>query len=393
MACWYHLAAEYMRGTSIEGALVSTNSICQGQQVQPLWQPLVEGGLEFNFAHRTFPWKSESLSQAAVHVIIIGFSYKGRAGKVLFTYDRAGVVTADRVEQINAYLVDAPQVFITRRRTPISPVPAMLAGGKPSEGGNLLLTRAERDELVSAEPAAERWIRRYSMGAEFIDGTERFCLWLEACPPHELAKMPLVFERVRRVKEMREASPKPATQQKAATPWLFDEIKYRGSDPYLAVAKVSSERRFYVPIGFVEDGMIPGDSLYIVPGATVYDFGVITSRVHNAWMRTVAGRLKSDYRYTNTIVYNNFVWPTPSDDQRRSIELAAQKVLDARAEQDGATLEVLYDPDKAWLYPALTAAHASLDAAVERTYGLQPGLDEKDVVAHLFELYSAAVVG
>lgn len=393
VAAWYKLAAEYMRGTTIQAALVSTNSISQGQQVQPLWESLMAEGLQINFAHRTFPWRSDSLNQAAVHVVIVGFSYVGWDDKLLFSYGTDSEVQVEPVDHINAYLVNAPDAFITRRTRPISDVPEMVAGGKPTDGGHLLMWQAERDELVSKEPAAEKWIRPFSMGAEFISGTPRYCLWLVDCPPEELAKMPLVLERVKAVREARLASQKVPTQKKAATPWLFDEVRDPGKDGYLAVPSVSSERRRYIPMGLVTDAMIPGNMVYFIPEGSLYLFGVLTSRAQNAWMRTVAGRLKSDYRYANTLVYNSFVWPETSEAQQAEIEVLAQAVLDARAKHPTASLAVLYDPNSDWLYGELVAAHVALDEAVERAYGLQPGLAEKDIVAHLFELYNAAVGG
>ncbi|MDO5669053.1 MAG: class I SAM-dependent DNA methyltransferase [Corynebacterium sp.] len=391
VACWYKLAADYMKGTKIEAALVSTNSITQGQQVQPLWEPLLSRGLFINFAHRTFSWSNEAADYAAVHVVIVGFSYVERKDKLLFAYRGRELERVDHPKHINGYLVDAPNVYVTRRSKPISAVPEMIAGGKPTDGGHLLLSRSERDELVKKEPAAEKWIRPFSMGAEFIRGIERFCLWLVDCPPHELKTVPMVLNRVQQVREMRLSSKKVATQKKASTPWLFDEIRYDGDGDYLAVPAVSSERREYIPIGFVTEGMIPGNKLYFVPNATVYDFGIVASRVHNAWMRTVAGRLKSDYNYANTIVYNNFVWPEVDDQQRAEIEAAAQAVLEARAAYPDAALKDFYDPDHGWLFPQLVAAHQALDSAVEKAYGLEPGCEEKVIVEHLFQLYGEAV--
>ena len=412
VAGWYRLAAEYMRGTGIRAAFVSTNSICQGQQVAPLWKPLFDDGITIDFAWRTFVWANEGTNPAHVHVVIVGFSYVDAPAKTLYTTGRGGDVTEEQVPVINAYLTPAAEAFIPTRRAPLCDAPAMIAGGKPTEGGNLLLWEDEMRELVAAEPDAARWIRRFSMGAEFINGKRRYCIWLKDCPPHELAAMPLVRQRVENVREMRLNSTKAVTREKAATPWLFDEIRYDGDGTYIGVPAVSSERRKCIPIGFVEDGMIPGNKLYFVPTDSRYIFGVLMSRVHNAWMRYVGGRLKSDYNYANTIVYNNLVWPEVTDSQRRSIESCAQQVLDARsgymfpegretsAGEDGVlgpvepapmvTLADLYDPENEWLYPELTAAHAALDAAVEEAYGLTPGVAEKDIVAHLFNLYAEA---
>lgn len=391
VACWYKMAADYMQGTSIQAALVSTNSICQGQQVQPLWKPLFEQGVRINFAHRTFVWSSESSDIARVHVIIVGFGYQNMTPKRIFEHDGDKVIE-HQVSRINGYLLDAHEMmFVGRRYKTLSEAPKMIAGGKPNEGGFLLLSPQQREELLRAHPAIEPWIRRFSMGEDFINGEECYCLWLQDCPRHVWASMPEVVDRVRSVQHTRENSSKAATRKKAETPWLFDEIKYNGEGAYLAVPKVSSRRRKYIPIDFVTDGMIPGDKLFFVPDATVYHFGILTSRVHNAWMRVVAGRLKSDYSYGNTIVYNNFVWPKVTRAQQQEIADAAQAVLDARASFPGTSLKDLYDPDNEFIYPELTKAHRALDAAVERAYKLEPGCSEEMIVKRLFKGYISAV--
>lgn len=391
VACWFKLASTYMHGTNIRAALVATNSITQGQQVEPLWKPLFDDGIHIHFAHLTFPWGNESNDAAHVHVVVVGFGYTQIKQKTLYTHHRDGTVTTQQAANINAYLAPAPNVFVTKRRTPLGDIPPMTAGGKPVVGQNsLLLDAAERDELVRQEPAAQPWIRRFSMGEEFINGTDRYCLWLDGIEPSTLKNMPRVRERVERVREMRLGSKKAVTQKKAVTPWLFDEMRYRGEGTYLAVPKVSSHRRQYIPMGFVTNGMIPGDKLYFIPTDSRYIFGVLMSRVHNAWMRAVGGRLKSDYSYANTIIYNTLVWPDTNEQSRTAIETAAQAVLDARAKCPDATLADLYDPDNDWLYPDLTRAHEELDAAVERAYGLEPGLPEHELVAHLFQLYQEA---
>lgn len=404
VAGWYKKAADYMEGTTIQAALVSTNSICQGQQVAPLWKPLFDRGVVINFAHTTFPWGNEASDQAHVHVIIVGFSYVEREPKRLFIHDRSSLRDAATVPHINAYLAPARDAFVERRTKPLCNVISMFQGLKPTEGGNLLLTRDERDDLLKKEPAAEEFIRPFSMGAEFIKGNERFCLWMPDINPACLTKLPLVRQRVEAVREMRQASKKKATNAKAATPWRFDEVRDVPAT-YIGVPVVSSERRNYIPMGFVDDGMIPGNKLFFIPiqhDSARYVFGILTSQFHNAWMRSVAGRLKSDYSYANTIVYNNFVWPgvaTSSDlavpvdqlvpaDIRQEIEDCAQAVLDARREYAGATLADLYDPNNDWLYPALTKAHQELDSAVERAYGVDFGGDETKIVAHLFDLYA-----
>ena len=384
VACWYKKAADYIGDHQIGCAFVSTNSITQGQQVEPLWKPLFNSGIHIDFAWPTFVWGSEASDQAHVHVVIIGFSRMGDGSKYLYTSD-----SAREVRNINGYLAPAANVFVSRRANPISDAPEMVAGGKPSDGGFLILSPEERDKLVGRDLAAAKWIRPFSMGAEFINGKDRYCLWLVDVQPSDLRAMPLVAERVSRVREVRLASTKAATRKKAETPWLFDEVRLPKGDSYLAIPKVSSERRKYIPIGFVTNGMIPGDKLFFISDAGLYEFGILMSQFHNAWMRVVAGRLKSDYSYSNTIVYNNFIWPDATEEQRRSIEEAAQAVLNARASHPGESYADLYDPD--FMPPDLRHAHEYLDAAVEAAYGVSFAGDEERMVAHLFELYAEAV--
>lgn len=387
VACWYRKAADYTRETQARCAFVSTNSICQGQQVEPLWKPLFEDKVNINFAHKSFVWNSQAADEAHVHVVIVGFSRVTGTKKDLF--DRSG--SKSEVTHINAYLAAAPDAFVSRRAKPICDVPAMMAGGKPTDGGNLLLTQEERDELLCREPDAAPYIKPFSMGAEYINGIPRYCIWLDGVDPAVLTKLPLVRTRVQAVREFRFTSKKAATQKKAATPWLFDEVRPPKGKSYIAVPKVSSGRRKYVPMGFVTNEMIPGDMLFSVSNAGLYEFGILESQFHNAWMRQVAGRLKSDYRYTNTIVYNNFVWPDASTEQHGYIESCAQEVLDARAEHPDATLADMYNPDNEFLFPDLMKAHAELDAAVESAYGVDFNGDENGIVAHLFNLYAEKV--
>ena len=381
VSCWYKKSADYMRGNHIRAALVSTNSICQGQQVAPLWKPLFADGIHIDFAYRTFVWDSQADDVAHVHVIVVGFSRENVTPKLLF--DGKG---RREVANINGYLAPAPNAFIERRKAPLCDVPPMVRGCQPTDNGNFLLTQDEKDDLISKEPKAARWIRPFSMGAEYINGIPRFCLWLVDAEPSDLKGMPLVAERVRNIREFRSASKKAATRKKADTPWLFGEVRPPKGKSYIAVPKVSSGRRQYVPMGFVTNGMIPGDMLFSISDAGLYEFGVLMSQTHNAWMRNVAGRLKSDYRYNNTIVYNNFIWPEPSSKQIATIENCAQKVLDARDAHPGQSLADLYDPD---FMPAdLRAAHRALDAAVEAAYGVDFNGDEEKIVAHLFKLYA-----
>lgn len=382
VACWYRKAADFTRGSHTRCAFVSTNSICQGQQVEPLWKPLFDDGVEIDFAHKTFVWNSEAADEAHVHVVIVGFSREKIAKKTIFDGDGAR-----KADNISGYLSATPSLFIARRSSPICDAPKMIRGCQPTDNGQLILDQAERDELVSCEPSAEKWIRPFSMGADFINGKPRYCLWLKDAAPKDLSSMPRVMERVRAVADYRAQSTKAATRKKAETPWLFDEIRETGPS-YIGVPAVSSGRRRYVPMGFVDNGMVPGNKLYFVPNASVYDFGILMSQFHNAWMRMVAGRLKSDYSYANTIVYNNFVWPDPSDAARAEVERCASAVLDARATYEGSTLADMYDPDNDFLYPALIKAHKALDAAVEAAYGVDFNGDEEKIVAHLFKLYA-----
>lgn len=381
VSCWYRKAADYSAGTHLRSAFVSTNSICQGQQVEPLWGPLFDDGIRINFAYQTFVWNSEAADGAHVHVVIIGFSREKDGCCLLFSN------SAERkVEHINGYLAAAPDAFVAKRKKPLCDSLPMVRGCQPTDGGNLLLSKDEKDALLKMEPEAVKYIRPFSMGAEYINNIPRYCIWMDGVNPSVLDCLPQLRTRVENVRAVRLASKKAATQKKAATPWLFDEVRPPKGDSYIAVPAVSSGRRRYIPIGFVSDGMIPGNKLYYIDHGTVYEFGVLSSQVHNAWMRVVAGRLKSDYNYSNTIVYNNFVWPNPSFEQRAAIEACAQRVLDAREEHPGRSLADLYDPDK--MPSDLLAAHKALDAAIEAAYGMDFDGDEGQIVAHLFALYA-----
>ncbi|MGQ4509477.1 type IIL restriction-modification enzyme MmeI [Dermabacteraceae bacterium P13147] len=425
VACWYAAAANYLsppdgetsggkarraRKQPARCAFVSTNSICQGQQVAPLWRPLFARGFSIDFAHRPFVWGNESNRQAHVHVVIVGFSQGETPGpKRIYSYDSRGrALGATVAGNINGYLADAPDVFVERRSKPLCDVSPVVRGCQPTDKGNLLLDEGEKEQLLREAPEAAQWLRPFSMGQEFISGKPRYCLWLVDCPPAQIARMEPIRERVKAVREYRLSSTKAATRKKAETPWLFDEVRDPGKT-YIGVPSVSSERRTYIPAGFVTDGMIPGNMLYFIPTGSLYVFGVFMSRFHNAWMRTVAGRLEMRYRYSNMIVYNNFVWPEPSDRQRARIEECAREVVAARSHYmwpDGeptseqaagvgaprpqASLADLYDPDNDFLYPRLAAAHRALDKAVEEAYGVDFDGDEQKIVAHLFRLYAEA---
>ena len=385
VACWYKKAASYIQGTHARCAFVSTNSICQGVQVELLWKPLFEDGVNINFAYQSFVWNSQAVDEAHVHVVIVGFSREDAGPRVLFASDGE----RREVGNINAYLAPAPCTFISKRKKPLCDVAEMSAGFKPAEHGYLLLSEEERDELVKSEPEAANWIRPFSMGAEFINGDRRYCLWLEGVMASDLKKMPKVRARIDACREWRSnQTPTGDAYRYKDRPHLFKVCNYFVDGPYIAVPKVSSGRRKYVPMGFVTNGMIPGDKLFFVAGGGLYEFGILESQFQNAWMRQVAGRLKSDYSYANTIVYNNFVWPEPTDAQRAEIEACAQAVLDARAAHPDATLADMYDPDNDFLFPDLMAAHRALDAAVESAYGVDFAGDEERIVAHLFKLYA-----
>lgn len=412
VACWYRKAADYMHDNlAIQAAFVSTNSICQGQQVSPLWKKLFAEGIVINFAHRTFIWSNEASDQAHVYCVIVGFSYTDQKKQVksVWNYRRIRedrdvsvsglsevplsqrqVGVRQQVAHLNGYLMDAPDVFIAKRNKPLCDIPAMSYGNKPTDKGNLIVSDEEKEDFLKKEPKAEKWLRPFVTAKEFLSGKPRWCLWLKDCPPGEMAQMPTVMERVQKVKEMRLASPKVATRKKAQTPWLFDEIRDVGEGAYIVIPRHSSERRKYVPLGFRDSYTIPGDSVSIVPDADLYMFGVLTSQMHNAWMRIVAGRLEMRYRYSSDIVYNNFIWPQPSDAQRTAVEHTAQGILAARAAYPDASLSTLYDPN---LMPAdLRAAHRENDQAVEAAYGIEFSGDEEKIVTHLFSLYAQKTV-
>ena len=382
VAGWYFKAARLMQGTTVRTAFVSTNSITQGEQVAGVWKPLYDRfGIHIDFAHRTFRWDSEASLKAHVHCVIVGFSVApNQAKKRLYTSDRVQIV-----ENINAYLVNAENTFITTRTTPISNVPILQNGGKPTEGGFLILTEEEKKELLKKEPQSEAFIRPYMMGKDFIDRKPRYCLWMAGANPALLNKCPMVKRRIEKVREYRLASPKAATQKKAETPMLFDEVRECETD-YVAIPKVSSENRRYVPMEYLPKEIIPGDKLFMIQGATLYHFGVLTSNVHMAWMRAVCGRLKSDYSYSNTIVYNNFPWPNPTEEQKTKIEQTAQAILDARALYPDASLADLYD--EITMPPELRRAHQQNDRAVMQAYGFDiKSTTETSCVAELMKLY------
>ncbi|MBQ9579479.1 MAG: N-6 DNA methylase [Ottowia sp.] len=384
VACWYKVASDYICDNPVRCAFVSTNSICQGQQVNPLWTPLFESGIHIDFAHRTFVWDSEAPEKAHVYCIIVGFSRVGVGRRVIYDGD-----TAIDAKNINGYLVDAQNMVAEARTNPLSDVPKMLYGIKPADHGHLLLDEAEKYQLIQKEPKSSNWILPFISAKELIDGKNRYCLWLDGITESELHEMPMVLDRVMRCKEWREQQVKTGDAYKLKdVPHLMrPSSKFHICD-YIVIPLHSGERREYIPIAFVRGKTIPANSSSIVPDATVYHFGILISQFHMAWMRVVAGRLESRYRYTSELVYNNFIWPNPTETQRQRIESCAQAVLDARGEHPGKSLAALYKHEK---MPAnLRAAHHALDAAVEAAYGVNFGGDEGRITARLFHLYAQA---
>ena len=379
---WYFKAAQFMEGTNIRTAFVSTNSITQGEQVAGIWKPLYDRfGIHIDFAHRTFRWDSEASLKAHVHCVIVGFSIAESAKpRLLFASER--VQTASN---INAYLIEAPDIFIEKRSKPLCNVSEMCKGSQPTDGGNLILSPEEKAHLIEKYPDAENYIRPFIGADEFINNKERFCLWLVNASPSALRKCAPILERVENVRKVRLASSKEATRCWADSPTLFTENRHPET-PYIIVPSVSSERRKYVPIGFLPSNVIASNLVLIIPNATLYHFGIITSNVHMAWMRAVCGRLEMRYRYSNTVVYNNFPWPTPTDEQKAKIEQTAQAILDARALYPDCSLADLYD--EVTMPPELRKAHQANDKAVMQAYGFWGRLNsEPACVAELMKIY------
>lgn len=379
---WYVKAADYMQGTQIHAAFVSTNSISQGESVGILWKPLfTEKHLTIEFAYRTFVWTSEAKDKAAVHCVIVGFTC-GTARNTCYLYE------SDRrrtVEHINGYLVDAPNVFIQSRGKPLTAgLPIMSKGSQPTDGGNLIFSVEERDDLIKKYPQTEELLRRYISADDYINNKIRYCLWLVNISPSKYRNIHPIMERLERVVKCRRQSPTSSVQRNAETPMLFTQIRQPQSQ-YLAMPEVSSQNRKYIPIGFLTPDIIASNKLYLVPNADLYMFGIMTSNVHMAWMRVIAGRLKSDYSYSPA-VYNNFPWPTPTDEQKAKIEQTAQAILDARERYPDASLADLYDP--ATMPPELVKAHQQNDKAVMRAYGFDiKTTTESSCVAELMRRY------
>ena len=401
VAAWHVKAARYIQeNQKIAVAFVSTNSITQGEQVAILWSELLKLKVKLHFAHRTFRWNNEGRGVAAVHCVIMGFGLQEPTSYRLFDYgdDIKGEPTEIKAAQINPYLVDAPTVLIDKRRKPLSlNAPEMVFGNMPNDGGNLLLSQEEADEIKRNDPIAAQYIRPFLMGNEFINNLPRFCLWLKESTGTDRTKSPEIKKRVEQVRKNRLESTREATQKLATTPYLFGEIRQTDKN-YLAIPKVSSENRFYIPIGYLDAHVICGDKLFFIDDATIYDFGILTSHFHNAWMRAVAGRMKSDYSYSNTIVYNNFPFPVDVKlTAKKKIEDAAQAVLDARIIEEKRCEAAGQKCSLATMYAAnnmpeeLLKAHKKLDAAVDSAYNFTGKKDDAARVAFLFEKYQELV--
>ena len=377
---WYNKAADYMQGTNIHTAFVSTNSISQGESVGILWKPLFEKGVDIEFAYRTFVWTSEAKDKAAVHCVIVGFTCgTSSRTKLLFESERSKIVS-----HINGYLLDAPEMFINSRGSALHEYPSIVQGNKPWDGGYLILSIEERNELLDKYPESEKYIKPFIGSYEFINGKKRYCLWLKGISPAEYRGIPEIMERLNGVADTRRKTKTVAVQAQAETPMLFSQIRQPDSN-YLAIPEVSSEKRRYIPIGFMTPNIIASNKLYLVPKADLYMLGVMISNVHMAWMRAVCGRLKSDYSYSPA-VYNNFPWPAPTDAQKEKIEQTAQAILDARALYLDSSLADLYD--ETTMPPELRKAHQMNDKAVMLAYGFSVrDMTESKCVAELMRMY------
>lgn len=382
---WYLKAAQYIQGTNIKVGFVSTNSITQGEQVGVLWSSLLNDyHIHIHFAHRTFKWTSQAKGKAAVHVIIAGFGLDEPSKPVIFDYHTPeSEAYMIEVKHINPYLVDAPDVLLFERSKPISNVPEAGIGNKPIDDGNYLFTKQERDLFLMKEPRAAKYMKPWIGSDEFINGYQRYCLWLGDVPPEELRSMPEVMKRVEAVRQFRLASKSKPTQKLAETPTHF-HVENMPTSTFVVIPEVSSEKRKFIPMGFMEPENLCSNLVKIVPKATVYHFGILTSTMHMSWVRYVCGRLESRYRYSTGIVYNNFPWPEPSEKQKKVIEEAAANVLAVRTKFPTSSLADLYDPIS--MPQELVKAHNRLDAEVEKAYGRRFNSDA-DRVAFLFEKY------
>ena len=381
VSCWYKKATDYMKNTNTRAALVSTNSVSQGDSVAILWKPLFNSGIHINFAYRTFVWDSEAKLKAKVHCVIIGFSFVNDIKKQIIY--NAG--ESQYVNNINAYLIDAENIFVESRNKPLCDVPEIGIGNKPVDGGFYLFEEDEMKDFIKREPVSAQYFHPWYGAREFINRCPRYCLYLGNCTPAELRKMPECIKLVESVRDYRLHSPSAGTRKIAETPTKF-HVTNMPQGSYIVIPQVSSERRRYIPMGYMDDGVLCSDKVRIMPEGKLYHLGILTSNVHMAWMRTICCRLKSDYSYTVNDVYNNFPWPSPTDEQRKIIENTAQAILDARALYPDSSLADLYDP---LLMPKeLRDAHTKNDIAVMKAYGFNiKETSEADCVAQLMKMY------
>lgn len=390
VACWFWKATQYIQDKQAQFALVATNSICQGEQVAMLWPRILEKNLAIRFAYPTFAWKNQAKQNAAVHVVVIGLANSTDIKeKTLFRVGKDGATFKVDAKNISPYLLEGGDTPVSSRSKPICNVSTMTKGSQPTDGGNLLLSTEEKETLLASSSESIKWIRRLVGAQEFINGKERWCLWLLGVSDEEIKEIPEVQARVNAVQAMRLESKKAATQKIATTPYLFGEIRQPKDGHYILVPSVSSERRQYVPIGFMSAEVIASNANLMIPNATLYEFAILTSEMHNDWMRTVAGRLKSDYRYSATLVYNTFPWPEVTEPKRKHIEALAEEILLIREDYPDKTLAQLYDPDT--MPEPLLQAHKNLDRAVEALYREKPFRDVSERLEHLFARYEKLI--
>ena len=383
VTCWYKIAANYIQNTKIEVCFVSTNSICQGSQVPILWNILLnEFHIHINYAYQTFRWNSESLDQAAVHCVIVCFANYNRKSKYIYPLDSDKQI----VKNISPYLTEGTDTFVVASKNALCNVPKMSFGNQPRDGGNFVISPDERTEILSKEPDLEKWLHPYIGAEEFIKGKKRYCLWLVHATPNDIKRSKILYNKVEAVRQFRLSSSAKTTNGYAKVPNCFAQMTQPEGVDYLIVPRVSSENRIYIPIGFMLPDNISSDAVQIVPNATVFHFGVLTSNVHMAWMRAVCGRLKSDYRYSKEIVYNTFPWPEPTESQKRRIEETAQGILDVREKYADTPMSTLYD--RTLMPNDLYKAHKANDKAVMQAYGMPiKETDESACVAWLMRLY------
>lgn len=389
VCAWYIKASEYISKSKIEVAFVSTNSICQGEQVEILWGYLFNKlDIKINFAHRTFKWNNDTKGKANVYCVIIGFSNFDRNNKLIYEYDNPiSDANIFKVKMINAYLVDSKNIMIKSRNTSICNAKEMIAGNKPVDYNHLKLSKSEFMEFKEREPKSLKYIKRMVGADELINKKERYCLWLKDCPPNELRKMPMVIDRVNKCRDARLKSVDPGARKLASTPTLFREQLNPSS--YLIIPCVSSEKREYIPISFLDEEYIPVMGTLIIPNASIYDFGILTSKMHMTWTKYVCGRLKGDFRYSKDIVYNNFPFPDTTQQEKKEIEKYAQIILDTRELYKDSSFADLYDP--LTMPHDLLKAHQKLDKAVDKAYGCSKVKSESERMKILFEMYEELV--